>query len=87
MLKAGNFRSAEKKTTLSTLKGNNWTEKLNRSFDERRFRYSAICTAQKMKFLIKDFFNKYDQIRRKLWDLVTFNEEILNENFIFCAVM
>ena len=41
-------------------------------------------TAQKMKFSIKDFFSKCDQIRRKL--LVTFTEEILNGNlhFLFC---
>ena len=32
-------------------------------------------TAQKMKFYIKDFFSKYDQIRRKP---VTFTEEILS---------
>ena len=39
------------------------------------------CTnnAQKMKLSIKDFFSKYDQIRRKL-------EKSLMENFIFCAV-
>ena len=38
-----------------------------------------INTAQKMKFFIKDFFSKCDQIRRKLdADLVTFTEEILN---------
>ena len=41
-------------------------------------------TAQKMKFSIKDFFSKCDQIRRKL---VTFTEEILNGNFIFRAVL
>ena len=37
-----------------------------------------INTAQKMKFSIKDFFNKCEQIRRKLRiaDLVTFTEEI-----------
>ena len=34
-------------------------------------------TAQKMKFSIKNFFPA---------DLVTFTEEILNGNFIFCAV-
>ena len=39
-------------------------------------------TAQKMKFSIKDFFSKCDQIR----SLVTFIEEILNGKFIFCAV-
>ena len=48
-----------------------------------------MCTAQKMKFSIKDFFfSKCEQIRRKLADLVTFNKEkSLTENFIFCAVM
>ena len=34
--------------------------------------------AQKMKFFIKDFFSKCDQIRTKPADLVTFIEEILN---------
>ena len=28
--------------------------------------YNAAFTAQKMKFTIKDFFSKCDQIRRKL---------------------
>ena len=28
-----------------------------------------ICTAQKMKFSIRDFFSKRDQIRRKLYDI------------------
>ena len=41
-------------------------------------------TAQKMKFSIKDFFSKCDQIRSA--DLVTFTEEILNGNFVFRAV-
>ena len=36
--------------------------------------------AQKMKFSIKDFFSKCDQIRR---DLVTFTEEILNGKLYF----
>ena len=31
-----------------------------------------------MKFSIKDFFSKFDQIRRKPVDLVTFTEEIFN---------
>ena len=42
-----------------------------------------------MKYFIKDLFSKYDQIRKKLQettDLVTFTEEIFNENFIFCVV-
>ena len=28
-----------------------------------------ICTAQKMKFSIKDFFSECDQIRRKLYNI------------------
>ena len=33
----------------------------------QKFKYfSNIYTAQKMKFSIKDFFSKFDQIRRKL---------------------
>ena len=40
----------------------------------------ATYNAQKMKFSIKDFFKKCDQIR-------SFIDEILNENFIFCAVL
>ena len=39
--------------------------------------------AQKMKFSINDFFSKCDQIRRKLQDLVTFTEEILNGKLHF----
>ena len=42
-----------------------------------------INTAQKMKFSIKDFFSKYDQIGS---DLVTFTKESLMENLIFCVV-
>ena len=39
-------------------------------------------TAQKLKFSIKDFFSKCDQICQ---DLVTFTEEMLNEKFHFFA--
>ena len=42
-------------------------------------------TAQKMKFFIKDFFNKCDRIRSFL-DLDAFTEEILNGKLHFCAV-
>ena len=38
--------------------------------------FSELNTAQKMKFFIKDFFSKCDQIHRKS----------LMESFIFCAV-
>ena len=42
--------------------------------------------AQKIKFSIKDFFSRCDQIRRKLgiWSHLLKKSSI--ENFIFCAV-
>ena len=43
-----------------------------------------MVTAQKMKFSIKDFFSKCDQIRRKLGSHLL--EKSLMENFIFCVV-
>ena len=47
----------------------------------------TLFTAQKMKFSIKDFFSKCDQIRRKLriWSHLLMKS--LMENFIFCAVV
>ena len=39
-----------------------------------------------MKFSIKDFFSKYDQIRRKLRIWSHLLKKSLMENFIFCAV-
>ena len=39
-----------------------------------------------MKFSIKDFFPKCDQIRRKLWIWSHLLKKSLMENFIFCAV-
>ena len=39
-----------------------------------------------MKFLIKDFFRKCDQIRRKLRIWSPLLKKFLMENFIFCAV-
>ena len=41
--------------------------------------------AQKMKFSIKDFFKKCDQIRRKLRIWSHLLKKTLMENFIFCA--
>ena len=38
-----------------------------------------------MKFSIKNFFSKCDQIKFPA-NLVTFTKDILNENFIFCAM-
>ena len=39
-----------------------------------------------MKFSIKAFFKKYDQIRRKLPFWLLLLKKYLMENFIFCAV-
>ena len=44
-------------------------------------------TAQKMKFSIKDFFSKCDQIRRKLPVWSHLLKKSLMGNFIFCAVL
>ena len=45
------------------------------------------CTAQKMKFSIKDFFSNCDQICRKLRIWSHLLKKSLMENFIFCAVL
>ena len=42
--------------------------------------------AEKMKFSIKDFFRKCDQIRGKLWPWPQLLKKSLMENFIFCAM-
>ena len=47
---------------------------------------SISYTAQKMKFSIKDFFSKCDQIRRKLWIWSHLLKKFLMEN-IFCLVL
>ena len=47
---------------------------------------TAPSTAQKVKFFIKDFFSKWDQIRRKLPIWSHLLKKSLMENFIFCAV-
>ena len=45
-------------------------------------------TAQKIKFSIKDFFSKCDQMQQFPADLVTFTEETLNGKFHFlCSVV
>ena len=43
-------------------------------------------TAQKMKFSIKDFFSKCDQIRRKLQIWSHLLKKCLIESFIYCTV-
>ena len=47
----------------------------------------AMCTAQKMKFSIEDFFSKCHQIRRKLRIWSHLLKKSLIENFIFWAVV
>ena len=46
----------------------------------------CMVTAQKMKFPIKDFFRKCDQIRQKLLVWPHLLKKYLMGNFIFCAV-
>ena len=45
--------------------------------------HESINTAQKMKFSIKDFFIKCEQIRKNPADFVTFPERILNGKLHF----
>ena len=40
-----------------------------------------------MKFSIKNFFSKYDQIREKLWILSHLQRKSSEKIFIFCAVI
>ena len=47
---------------------------------------SMSNTAQKMKFSIKDFFSKCEQIRRRLRICSQLLKKSLMENFIFCEV-
>ena len=45
-----------------------------------------MTTAQKMKFSIKDFFSKCDQVNRKLRIWSQLLKKSLIENFVFRAV-
>ena len=45
-----------------------------------------MATAQKMKFSIKDFLSKCEQISRNLRIWTDLLKKSLTENFIFCAV-
>ena len=63
-----------------------WAELMFQFIVFIKLQRGVAYTAQKMKFSIKDFFSKCDQIRRKL--LVTFTEEILNGKLHFlCSVI
>ena len=62
-----------------------WTCKMTRHIQSHGI--VRTLTAQKMKFSIKDFSSKCDQIRRKLQFWSDLLEKCLMENFIFGAVM
>ena len=48
---------------------------------------SSKSAAQKMKFAIKEFFSKCDQICNFLWIWTHLLKKSLMENFIFCAAV
>ena len=62
-------------------------DKSNSHFDALTNQIEATSTAQKMKFSIKDFFSKCDQIRRKMRIWSHSLKKSSMENFIFCAVI
>ena len=53
-----------------------------------KIKWLVYYTAHKMKFSIKDFFSKYDQIRSfmLIWSHLL-KKSLLLENFIFCVVL
>ena len=55
-------------------------------FGLKWFNWTSTVTVQKIKFAIKDFFSKCDQIRSflRIWSHLL--KKSLMENFIFCAV-
>ena len=59
---------------------------LNKQRNPGYSHWEDLCTAQNMKFSIKDFFSKCDQPQETA-DLVVFTEKSLMENIIFCAVL
>ena len=68
--------------------------KSNASYEQRFLRaisqffetVTLATTTEKMKFPIKDFFSKCDQIRKKLRIWLHLLKESLTENFIFSGV-
>ena len=56
-------------------------------YQKKEFQGTFSFTAHKMKFSIKDFFSKCDQIRSflRIWSHLL--KKSLMENFIFCAVL
>ena len=63
--------------------------KLNSLLDyeaEVAFPFEKHINPEKMKFSIKDFFSKCNQIRRKLRIWSHLLKKCLMENFIFCSL-
>ena len=52
----------------------------------RVFENNHTHTAQKIRFSIKDYFSKCDQIRSFMWICSHLQKKSLTGNFIFCAV-
>ena len=63
------------------------SNKANQKFSNSNNYSHTTCTAQKIKFSIRDFFSKYDQIRsfQQIWSHLL--EKPLIKNFILCAVL
>ena len=83
LLKPPNLSETDFTTSLETI-----ISKLSNSYEKLILMgdFYMTTTAQKMKFSIKNFFNKCDQIRRKLPIWSHLLKKSLMENFIFCAV-
>ena len=58
-----------------------WDSLLNLKMDDRNILLTS--NVQKMKFSIKDFFSKYDRIRRKLRIWSHLLKKSLMENIVF----
>ena len=92
--KISNFRRVSLRIYKSVIK-NQFTLVLNNMFspyigvyrESYNTQHVLTCTAQKMKFPIKGFFSKCDQIRRKLRIPSHLLKKSLMENFIFSAVV
>ena len=57
-----------------------WSKGLRKRFVLERMQNSWTCTAQKIKFFIKNFFRKL-----RIWSHLL--KKFVMENFIFCAVL
>ena len=52
---------------------------------DKAYHFYKSYTAQKIKFSVKDFFSKCDQIRRKLWIWSHLPKKLLMENSFLCS--